>query len=70
MKKFSLSYTIDVMLNAEDLWPDGDGPADPTEADVLQLIAKCGGIRNVIEDWNLDPDGDGHLDVHAITSRG
>ena len=69
MKKFSISYTIDVILDASEIWPDKDGPSDPTAADVLEVIEQCGGIRRVISDWDLDPNGDGHLDVYEVKSR-
>ena len=69
MKKFSISYTIDVILDESQIWPDRDGPSNPTAEDVLQVIDQFGGIRRVIDDWDLDPGGDGHLDVYEVTNR-
>lgn len=53
-KTFILQYDIDVTLDVDELWPDGDAPDDPTVADVVALIKRCGGWRKVISDWNLD----------------
>lgn len=63
-KRFSLTYEVDAVLTVEELWPDGDAPANPTEADVLALVEKCGGWRTILREWDLDNDGIGH--VHEI----
>lgn len=57
-KRFAINYTLDVILDTKELWPNSDGPANPTEEDVELLIKKCGGIEKVIVDWNLVQDGD------------
>jgi len=62
MKKFSLEISLSVTLDASQLWPDGDGPDNPTEDDVMELIEKCGGAESIIDDWSL---GD-NLDYHVI----
>ena len=53
-KQFRITYTIDVTLSENDLWPDGDGPDKPTAEQVAALIRKEGGFPNIIEEWNLD----------------
>ena len=59
MKKFRIHYKCVSDLNVFDLWPDGDGPDNPTTADVRQLVRECGGIYNVLGEWNLhEHDGD------------
>lgn len=50
--RFTIAFR-DVELDLDELWPDGDGPANPTTSDVAALIARCGGIAPVIDDWNL-----------------
>lgn len=55
MKRFRISIDIDAVLSVDELWPDGDAPANPTRDDVFALIDKCGGL-SVIEDWNLVED--------------
>lgn len=40
-------------MNREEMWPDDDGPDNPTAKDVVKLIEQYGGIRRAVEDWNL-----------------
>ena len=54
MKGFNFSIAADIWLRVEDIWPDGDAPENPTVADVLAVIAKCGGTERVLRDWDLD----------------
>lgn len=62
MKKFQLSYTINVVLSVDDIWPDGDAPENPTVADVEKVIDACGGWQRIVSDWNLDDaGGDGEV---------
>lgn len=51
---FDLGATIDFDL--EDIWCDGDAPENPTAEDVAKVIKECGGLRRVIQDWDLDRD--------------
>lgn len=57
-KKFTICYTIEATLAVEDLWPDGDAPDNPTEEDVEALIESDGGFPKIIDDWNLQDDGE------------
>jgi hypothetical protein len=52
-KRFQITYHVDVELYANELWPDGDAPENPTVSDVRRLIHKSGGIYRVLDDWNL-----------------
>jgi hypothetical protein len=62
MKRFRLSYTMTADLTVEQLWPDGDAPAEPTARDVELLILKDGGWPRVLIDWSLDDEeGFGHV---------
>lgn len=62
MKTFRLVYTMAADLTVEQLWPDGNAPANPTVRDVELLILKDGGWVNVLRDWSLDDtEGDGHV---------
>jgi hypothetical protein len=56
--RFELRYEVTATIEARDLWPDGDVPADPTAADVEALISKDGGWHRVLIDWNLGLDAD------------
>jgi len=51
--KFLLSIEMNVELSVEELWPDGDGPENPTEEDVVDLINAEGGVPEILNDWNL-----------------
>ncbi len=53
---FHFSIEADLSLDVQDIWPDGDAPANPTLEDVLAVIKKCGGARRILEDWNLIDD--------------
>lgn len=50
-----------VLFLYEELWPDGDGPENPTEGDVRQLIAESGGPSVVIEEWGVDYNLETHV---------
>lgn len=56
MKKFSFKISGYYVLTEDEVWPDGDGPENPTAEDVLDLIDKLGGAEEVIWDWNLEPN--------------
>lgn len=53
-KRFRIVYTIDVTLDESEIWPDGDGPSDPTAADVEQAIRAANAhlIHTMVE-WSL-----------------
>lgn len=55
---FYVTIDVTVTLKKSELWPDGDGPADPTEADVLALIKSEGGPVEILREWNLTDDID------------
>ena len=55
-KKFQFTFTCDVTLDRTHLWPDEDGPEEPTLEDVVQLVRDHGDIRHVLGDWDLDED--------------
>jgi hypothetical protein len=50
---FTLTTPGDFDLSIDELWPDGDAPENPTAEDVKGLIEKCGGILQIIRDWDL-----------------
>lgn len=53
-KKFRIVYQIDVTLSKKEIWPDKDGPKNPTAEDVTKVIEACGGFPKIIDTWNLD----------------
>ncbi len=56
MKKFSFYISADVSLTEREIWPDGDATTEPTVADVVALIEKCGGKIAILRDWDLEND--------------
>lgn len=56
-KRFRIQLELEVVLPVEHIWPDGDQPAVPTEADVLKLLRKDS-VTRTMRDWNLDEDAD------------
>jgi hypothetical protein len=65
--RFRVYIDGEITLSEDEIWPDGDGPAEPTLADVKAVMEKCGSEGSVLEDWNLmqyvrvtvGPDGPG-----------
>lgn len=55
-KLFELTVEGSVVLSADDIWPDGDAPENPTAADVAKLIQRDGGLDRVLIDWSLDDE--------------
>lgn len=66
MKTFGIEINIYNKLTEKELWPDGDGPENPTEEDVKKLIEKHGGIANIIKDWNLYNDWTSRTKIYEI----
>lgn len=57
-KAFRITIECDVELSAAQIWPDGDGPAQPKASHVLERIRETVGCNagNLIVDWNLADD--------------
>ena len=55
-KKFTINIECSVDMDLDELWPDGDAPENPTAKDVEDLIEKCGGPVDIIDEWNLRDD--------------
>ena len=52
-KRFTITIESTVTLLADEIWPDGDAPENPTEQDVRDLVAAHGGPVRVLRDWSL-----------------
>ena len=52
--RFNFSFSADVSLSVEQIWPDGDAPENPTVDDVLDVIEQSGGKDRIFRDWDLD----------------
>lgn len=64
MKTFNFRFDIDVCINADEIWPDGDVPENPTAEDVMAIVKKSVGVSTnrelsdyqnlqILEYWNL-----------------
>ena len=56
VKKFTFHYSGTVSLDVDSIWPDGDGPKNPTAEDVAKVVEECGGCATIIRDWSLEGD--------------
>lgn len=65
-KSFTISFVGSATLTVDEVWPDGNAPANPTLLDVMREIRKSTfSESDLIEKWNLSEDitvhvGDGH----------
>lgn len=60
-----ITITIEpIELSHAEVWPDWDGEATMTAADVAAMI-RSEGIASIIEDWNLHPA----VTVEVITEQ-
>lgn len=55
-KKFDIILYGDYTLTEDQIWPNGDGPENPTEQDVVDAINTDGGPDEVVTRWNLSVD--------------
>jgi hypothetical protein len=73
-KKFNFKYVVDVDLTANEIWSDGDAPANPTIEDVANVVKKHrfgyvlrngtaivvsdSHAKDMLDEWNLDIDAE------------
>lgn len=55
---FTVTITCTVELTVDEVWPDNDGPKDPTAEDVAEAMqqykdGRSLGKRKTLEDWAL-----------------
>jgi hypothetical protein len=55
-KRFELTVEGSVVLELDEIWPDGDAPENPTAADAQRVIDADGGLSRVLLDWSLEDD--------------
>lgn len=53
MKQFRFYIEKTILLNEDEIWPDGDGPENPTTEDVWEEVRKEGGTAKILDNWNL-----------------
>lgn len=58
VRSFSVEIDFDVSFTADEIWPDGDAPDDPSLADVVKKFSgeiAEGGFRRFVENSGLEP---------------
>jgi len=68
VKRFRISLHVDVDMTVDELWPDGNAPANPTVDHVHELIRKDGGL-DIIGDWCLAEYGDIEVNEIDVAAR-
>lgn len=68
MRKFVIVYEIAANVEPSQLWPDGNGPENPTSEDIKQEIGNHGGVTRAIEKWNLEDLA--HYEVYEVAPDG
>ena len=72
LERFNFHISYSVELNEEEIYPDGDGPDNPTVQDVLQILRDYKNDAEIVEDWCLTPDESNNvvLVIAAIEKTG
>jgi|JQIA01.1.fsa_nt_gb hypothetical protein len=62
--KFEVTFELNVALDLDQIWPEGDAPEDPQVDDVFQAMFEGRDrkpynyeVFRMLEEWNLDDDG-------------
>jgi hypothetical protein len=56
-KSFTITFDGSATLTVDEVWPDGDAPANPTLLDVMRAIRKSTfSESDLIEKWNLSEE--------------
>lgn len=50
---FLVTISDYIEMTVEDIWPDGDGPENPTDEDVATAMREYGSKQRVLRDWEL-----------------
>lgn len=63
MKRFNFLIEINVTLDQDEVWPDGDAPPDPSAADARKKFLDSDpygeeDILQIARDWNLSDDAE------------
>jgi len=65
-KTFRVTFSGTFSMTAEEIWPDGDGPENPTAYDVRNRMISQGGKGSLLSGWNLETD----LDIAIVDEAG
>jgi hypothetical protein len=63
---FTIHIEADYFLTLNEIWPDGDGPDDPTAKDVKAAMEACGSKREVLRDWGMLTDLEVSVGLHRV----
>jgi hypothetical protein len=56
VKIFKIEISGSVQLSERDIWPDDDGPENPSVTDVIRLLDRHYTLADMIDEWNLSGD--------------
>lgn len=56
MTDWTIHVEADIHITEAEVWPDGDGPENPTAEDVAQAMRNHGTRRMTMRDWGLDDE--------------
>lgn len=62
--QFRITITFQDTFDVDALWPDGDGPDNPTVEDVREMLDTLGGGHWLSDELNMD---DPTVDVEQVT---
>lgn len=55
-KVFNITFGGSVRLSVDEIWPDGDGPEDPTPEDVVARMEEEINKHSLVDEWGLEDD--------------
>lgn len=59
MKRFVFSFLIDHTLSADQIWPNGEIPENPSAEDARQaFLDTCYSVIDGMREWGIGPDAD------------
>ena len=65
-EQFRITFSGTFSMTTEEIWPDGDGPENPTASDVKNRMINQGGKASLLSGWNLETD----LDIAIVDEAG
>jgi len=52
---FFVTVDLDITMDVNEIWPDGDAPENPTVKDVVNVMEECSySPINLLSEWSLD----------------
>lgn len=59
MKRFEFSFLVNHTLSADQIWPNGEVPENPSAEDARQqFLNTCYSVVDGMREWGIGPDAD------------